>query len=229
MHICDGEFSNPPAHDMYWHIRSNCDCPAEFPAELFNPHNNPFYLEILEVAFSQNRVVFSGSRAKTLAFLQTHMQGITHIHEIEFKFEFWEIGEWARVNNDVSQLEWEELIAFVRQNFNLSNLTLSLHAGRSIPIYPDQLMYGKKGGDHRLDAYKMIIKPLRGLGDMEGGLRRFYAFWGCYYSYEAEAEKEVMGESYQAVDKIPPSRREPSDPHRDSEEFSYNTSAGVLV
>lgn len=70
-------------------------------------------------------------------------------------------------------------------------------------------------GDYRLLAYKMIIKPLRGLGEM--GLRRFYVYWGCYHSYEAEAEKEVMGEFYEAVDKVPISRREPSDPHWDFE------------
>jgi hypothetical protein len=58
-----------------------------------------------------------------------------------------------------------------------------------------------------------ILKPLRGLGEI--GSKRFYVYGGCYHSYEAEAEKEIMSEDYEAADKIPISRREPSEPDWD--------------
>lgn len=215
LHIADGEFCDPPAHFMYWHTRpDDCDCPVEFPAELLN-RNNPYYSEILEVAFSRNRVVFSGSPVLTMAFLQVHSQGINHIRTLEFQFDIDLIEDWVKSDHTL-QLEWEELIAFVRQNLNLSNISLSLNTGNPIPIYQEQQMTEREQGDFRLDAYKMIIKPLRGLGEM-GGLRQFYVFWGCYHEYEAEAEREVMGDCYRAVDKVPISRREPSDPWWDSE------------
>lgn len=101
----------------------------------------------------------------------------------------------------------------MRQNIDLSNLTLSLDAGSAIPIYEEQQMVEVDGGDYRLDAYKMIINPLRELREV--GLKRFYVYWGCYHSFEAEAEKEVMGEDYEAEGKIAASKREPSDPHGD--------------
>lgn len=150
--------------------------------------------------------------SKTLAFLQDHIEKINHTHDLEFQFDHEEIEEWTEPNNTF-QLEWEKLIVFIRDNLSLSNLTLSLNAAIAIPIYEEQQLTETEKGDYRLQAYKKIIEPLRGLGQM--GLRRFYVFWACYHSYEAEAEKEVMGQSHEAVDKVPLSRREPSDPHWD--------------
>jgi hypothetical protein len=82
-------------------------------------------------------------------------------------------------NPNILSNEWEELVAFVRENFSLSNLTLSLDAGLSIPIYEEQLMIDIDEGDYRLNVYKTIIKSLRGLGEI--GLKRFYVYWGCYH------------------------------------------------
>lgn len=214
IHIYDGAFSNPVYHDMYWHSASLCDCPPKLPAELLDPANNPYYAEIFEVAFAQNRVHFGGFYRRTLVFLHTHIQGTKHIRELEFQFDDDTIEEWAEDNIDAVQSGWEKVINFVRHNLNLSNLTLSLNAAHTAAIYQEQHIEEIEGGDYRLEAYKKIIKPLRGLGQT-GGLKRFYVFWGCYLEYETEAEQEVMGESYQAVDKIPPSTRWISNPWRD--------------
>lgn len=216
MHIYYGGYSDPPAHYMYWHKRGeDCDCPDEFPAELLDPCHNPYYDEMIEVAFSQNRLVFTGSLVETLEFLTTHVQGVTHIRNIEFQFEIDMIEEWSSSHNTI-QAEWENVILFLRQNLNLPNLTLSVNAGDAIPIYEEQQMTEKEGGDSRLEVYKSIIKPLHGLG-VKGGLAGFYAFWACYHEYEAEAEREVMGLAYEPVEKVPISRREPSNPWWDPE------------
>ena len=211
VHINDGDLDDPPAYFIYMHDRFDCSCPVKFPVELLNPRN-PYYTEVLQVFFSQNRIVLGGSFVKTLAFLRVHRQGLHYIHELDFQFSPDEIEEWTETNT--LSVEWEELVAFVRQNLRLSNLTLSLDAGTAIPIYEEQQMVEIDEGDYRLNAYKMIIKPLRGLGEI--GLKRFYVYWGCYHSYEVEAEKEVMGDDYEAEGKFSISRRDPSDPHWDS-------------
>lgn len=213
VHVHNGKFANPVAHFMYWHKASTCDCPENLPAELLDQRNNPYYAEILEVVFSQNRIVLGGYLDKTLTFLRMHGQATRHIRKLEFQLDDYLIDEWTECNN-AHQIEWEELFVYVRQNLNLSNLTLSLNAGHAVPIYEDQHFEEIEEGDFRLDAYKMIIKPLRGLGEM-GRLKRFYVFWGCYHEYEAEAEREVMGASYQPMNKIPISRRAPDDPYCD--------------
>lgn len=216
LHIYFGKFSDPPAHYMYWHRRGrDCDCPDEFPGELLDPCHNPYYGEMVEVAFSQNRLVFAGSPVKTLEFLTTHLHAIPHIRHIEFQFDY-EMIEELNSSDTTIPAEWENLIKFLRQNFNLPNLSLSVNAGNAICIYDEQQMTEKEGGDYRLAAYKSIIEPLRGLG-VKGGLAGFYAFWACYFEYEIEAEREVMGPEYEPVDKVPISRREPSDPWWDSE------------
>ncbi len=178
VHIYDGELSDPPAHDLYWHSHSECPCPVKFRVELLNASCNPYYAEVLEVVFSKNRIVLSGSFVKTLAFLRTHHQALHHIHELDFQFDHVMIEEYW-TNPNILSNEWEELVAFVRENFSLSNLTLSLDAGLSIPIYEEQLMIDIDEGDYRLNVYKTIIKSLRGLGEI--GLKRFYVYWGCYH------------------------------------------------
>lgn len=211
VHVQNGKFANPVAHFMYWHKASTCDCLEKLLAELLDQRDNPYYEEIFEVVFSQNRIVFGGYLDKTLIFLRMHGQATRHIRKLEFQLDDYFIDEWTKCNN-ARQIEWEKLIVYVRQNLNLSNLILSLNAGHAVPIYEDQHFEEIDEGDFRLDAYKMIIKPLRGLGEM-GRLKRLYVFWGCYHEYEAEAEREVMGASYQPMDKIPISRRAPDDPY----------------
>jgi hypothetical protein len=98
---------------------------------------------------------------------------------------------------------WEELVAFVGQNFSLSDLTLTLDV---LPLNIICAMEEFYESDHELKAYKMMIIPLRELGQM--GLKRFYAHLGDYQAYEAEAEKVVMGEDYEAKGKVPPSRQQ---------------------
>ena len=200
---------------MYRHTAFDCDCPAKFPVELLDRRNNPYYSEILEVAFSQNRVVLGGHISFTQNFLEIYTEGLKHIRDVEFQFDVDVIEKWNQDDSSFS-IDWDDLIRFVRTHFNLSNLTLSLNAAHSIPIYQEQQMIEIRIGDFRLDAYMGIVSPLRRMG-VDEGLKRFYAFWACYHFYETTAEREVMGESYQALDKVPLSRRDPANPWRDSE------------
>lgn len=62
-------------------------CLVMFYSKLLNPCN-PYYAEILEVLFSQNRIVFTESFVKTLTFLQTHHQRLNQIHELDFQFDY---------------------------------------------------------------------------------------------------------------------------------------------
>jgi hypothetical protein len=80
----------------------------------------------------------------------------------------------------------------------------------AVPIYEENRM-GEEDADFILEIYWMILKPLHGLA--ESGLKRFCVYWACRNSHEAEAEKEIMGEDYEATDKVPFSRRDPLFPH----------------
>lgn len=141
------------------------------------------------------------------------------------------------------QWMWEKVVRFLRQNLNLRNLTLSINAGGDLAI--DQWNLGEpparapaaegeqqeeeedtdsdwdedeNGRQHsRLTINKRIIVPLRGLGEEKDGLAKFYAFWEYHHGYEAQTEKEVMGPAYEAVNKLPVSRRDPRNPWWDLE------------
>ena len=215
LHVYDGVFSNPVRHDMYWHPEPGCYCPGKFANELLDRRNNPYYSEIFEVAFSQNRIILGGHITSMLDFLQTYIEEVKYIRDVEFQFDDEVIEAWTEPHNTFF-MDWDDVVNFVRKHFNLSNLTLSLNAAQSIPIYHDQQMIETRAGDFRLDAYIGIVLPLRRMG-LDEGLKRFYAFWACYHFYEATAEREVMGESYQALDKVPLSRRDLSYPWRDFE------------
>lgn len=97
VHVYDGEISDPPAHSIYMHDEFNCSCPVKFPVELLDTRN-PFYTEVLEVFFSQNRIVFAESFVKTRAFLQAHRQGLNHIHKLDFQFDQDVIEEWTETD-----------------------------------------------------------------------------------------------------------------------------------
>jgi hypothetical protein len=125
-----------------------------------------------------------------------------------------EVEKWTEKTSPVPA-EWKELIDFIRQNLDLPRLTLSLDTGMAVPIYEENRM-GEEDVDFILETYRMILKPLHDLP--ESGLKRFCVYWACRNSHEAEAEKEIMGEDYEATDKVPFSMRDPLLPHWDTQE-----------
>ena len=203
--IHNGKSCHIPACHKAWYKRFyQKDCPARFPDEYLDPCRNAYYREMVEVAFSQNRLMFSGSLTKILDFLTTHVDGISHIRHLELKLGGDMIELWHSCDMP-SRREWEDLILFIRRNLNLPILTLSVSAGSNYSTYEPERRPEEEDEDPRLNAYKSVIAPLRGLG-VKGGLAGFYAFWPCYHGYEAEAEKEVMGPEYEPMNKVPRSR-----------------------
>ena len=65
--------------------------------------------------------------------------------------------------------------------------------------------------EYVLEAYRSIVEPLLPLG--KRGLKAFLVYWACFHDYEEEAEKEVMGDCYQAEGKIPSEERNSFYPH----------------
>jgi hypothetical protein len=212
VHIYDGEYHDPPYHSIYMHEKHDCHCPS-FPTELLSL-DMPFCPEIHEVLYSNNRIILGGFPAKSLAFLRAHSWGLRRIRELDLHLDPDEVEKWTEKGSPLPA-EWKELIAFIRQNLDLPRLTLSLDTGMAVPIYEENRM-GEEDADFILETYKMILEPLHGLA--ESGLKRFYVYWACRNSHEAEAEKEIMGEDYEASDKVPFSRRHPLFPHWDTQE-----------
>ena len=190
-----------PKHILQSHVdfagRFKPDFCYDTAAKLLSSFDDPLYPEMIEPFFSQNRFIFAGSPTRSLAFLRAHSKGLDHIRELRFQFH------WLEIENLTFQEDlwdnWEELIAFVGHNFNLSKLILSLDARSRLDPYDRKMKDEPDEGDYRLEVYERIIEPLRGLA--KSGLKRFYVYWGCHHWYETEAEKWVMGKYYAAEDK----------------------------
>lgn len=215
LHIYKDEFYNPHVHYKEDHSERYCTCEAPFLDTFLRNVSDPFYGEIIQVAFSKNRLICGGEPGEILAFFKTHVQALGHINDLKIQFDADNIdeisGTWRKRGPDEASFEqdWETLVGFMRQHLNLPNLILCINAMVCIPEYhltgdADEL---HKDCDIRLRAYKRIIEPLRGLGAGENGLKRFYVFWAMFHWHEAVAEREVMGPWYRAPYKVPSHRR----------------------
>ncbi|KAL9118803.1 MAG: hypothetical protein Q9187_004641, partial [Circinaria calcarea] len=142
------------------------------------------------ILLSRNRLVLRGSPTQSLAFLRAQ-------------------GSLTKPGKPW-KAEWADLINFIAMNLQLENLILSLDAGPGYTIYEEQNAR-EEDLAHVLNAYRAIVEPMRIL--RERGLKGFFVYWACFHAYEAEAEKEVMGQHYVAKDKIPSDERQPFYPH----------------
>ena len=207
IHIKDGEITYPVEHEINWHDASSCNCRL-LPTDLLRL--GPTLDEDARfILLSQNRLVFRGSPARSLAFLRAQGSLATHIRALDFQFLPQEIEEWNKPGTPWKG-EWADLVSFIAANLLLEKLILSLDAGPGYPIYEEQTAR-EEDLAHVLDAYKAIVEPVRILG--ERGLKGFCVFWACFHEHETEAEREVMGQQYVAKDKIPSDQRQPFYPH----------------
>ncbi|KAL9113986.1 MAG: hypothetical protein Q9187_007542, partial [Circinaria calcarea] len=207
IHIKDGEITYPVEHDINWHDASSCNC-RPLPTNLLRlgptlDDDARFTL------LSQNRLVLRGSPARSLAFLRAQGSLVRHIRALDFQFMPQEIEAWTKPGTPW-KAEWADLINFIAANLQLENLILSLDAGPGYTIYEEQNAR-EEDLAHVLNAYRAMVEPMRILG--ERGLKGFFVYWACFHAYEAEAEKEVMGQHYVAKDKIPSNERQPFYPH----------------
>ena len=208
LHVNEGTISYPQHHSINMH-GADCLCP-EPPTKFFSL-GPTLREEATETMLSQNRLVFSGSPRKSLDFLRGQGGLVRCIREVDFMFLPDEIRNWTEGEAKGSwDGPWRELVEYIAANLTLSNLTLSLDAGPGFIVYQEQYQT-EETMDYVLEAYKMIVAPLKGLGGK--GLKGFYAFFAAFHAYETEAEKEVMGEGYVAKDKVPSTKRNPLYPH----------------
>ena len=207
IHIKDGEITYPVEHDINWHDASSCNC-RPLPINLFRP-GPTLDDDARFILLSQDRLVLRGSPARSLAFLRAQGSLVNHIRALDFQFMPQEIEDWTKPDTPW-KAEWADLVSFIAANLQLENLILSLDAGPGYTIYEEQNAREEHLA-HVFDAYRAIVEPMRSLG--ERGLKRFCVFWACFHEYEAEAEREVMGQHYVAKDKILSDERQPFYPH----------------
>ena len=208
LHIIDGALSKGEIHDYALHS-DDCDCPAPPTALLQSLLSTVLESDARTVLLSQNRIVLSGSPARSLAWLQAQGPSVLQIRDLDLRLGPDQVECWTEDSSALPE-EWAALVAFVRESLHLENLTLSLDAGLGYGVYREQQVTEANGG-YVLEAYKAIVEPFRGLG--EAGLKAFFVFWALYHDAEAEAERDVMGKEYVAEGKVESGKRNPFYPH----------------
>ena len=97
------------------------------------------------------------------------------------------------------------MIEVIKKNVPLCSLSITLDAGAGCRDGYVICSVDESCVPYVLDAYKAIIEPLKGWGEL--GLRQFSVPWGMFLEYEDQAEEEVMGRGYR------PSGKESPDSH----------------
>ena len=154
--------------------------------------------EAREVFFAQNRFILDSSPGGCLQFLRTQRQdSLSRIRLLELSFELGDLAELAMLSNQ-AQLEWEQLIAFISDNFTLSNLFLTLRSQR----YEDDLPFSWKYGDRpdwTTDELAVFYETLSKLLSRLRGAYRFFAVLGWAHQFETRLERHVMGDDYDSA------------------------------
>ncbi|MCJ1288063.1 hypothetical protein MMC26_007416 [Xylographa opegraphella] len=208
LHVVDGALSKGEAHDYSLHS-DDCDCPSPPTALLQSLLDTSLASDARTVLLSQNRIIMSGSPAASLAWLRAQGPQAREIRDLDLCLDPDQVEGWTQVGSALPG-EWAALVAFIREELNLGNLTLAVDAALGSGVYEEQQVTDSNG-EYVLEAYRKIVQPLSGLG--QKGLKAFLVFWALYYENEAEAEKQVMGEGYVAKGKVEASKRDPFYPH----------------
>ncbi|MCJ1421697.1 hypothetical protein MMC32_008063 [Xylographa parallela] len=209
LHVVDGALSKGEVHDYSLHS-DDCDCPEPPTSLLQSLNESPLSSDARSVLLSQNRIVLSGSPAASLAWLRAQGPQVHEIRDLDLCLDPDQVESCTEAGN-VLPGEWTALVAFIRAELNLGNLTLTLDAALGSGIYEEQQVT-EANGQYVLDAYKKIVEPLKGLG--AAGLKSFLVFWALYHEYETEAEKQVMGEGYVPKRKVDIGKRDSVDPYQ---------------
>ncbi|MCJ1386976.1 hypothetical protein MMC17_010105 [Xylographa soralifera] len=208
LHVVDGVLSKGEVHNYSLHS-DDCDCPEPPVTLLQSLLETPLSSDARTVLLSQNRIVLSGSPAASLAWLRAQGPLVCEVRDLDLCLDPDQVESWTKAGSALPG-EWAALAAFIREELNLGNLTLSLDAGLGYGVYEEQQVT-EANGQYVLEAYKKIVEPLKGLG--REGLKAFLVFWALYHENEAQAETEVMGEGYVARGKVESGKRDPFYPH----------------
>ena len=171
--------------------------------------------EASEVFFAQNRFILHSNPEGCLHFLRSQGHDrLRRIRLLELCFEgddLWSLGRFL----DAAQLEWEQLITFVSENFTLSNLflTLRIEVNENAVLNPWTQGYRPElTTDQHALLYEILSRSLSRLR----GAYRFFAILGWFHQYETRLERHVMGDDYDSSKhgKLAYSDRDPWDHYR---------------
>ena len=166
---------------------STCDC-RRLPSELFRV-SKQMNEDANLVIFSKNLFEFRQDPSLTLEFLQRlPLTLIRSIHRIKFVITNDHILRWS--GSLFPLLEWQALVAFIKDNFLISKLQLALDTQENKDLCMDSDNDGEIA--YIYTAYRSIIKTLTALN----GLQAFCVRLGWFRDYEELAVKEVMGSEY---------------------------------
>ena len=133
------------------------------------------------------------------------------IQAIDFEFGPEQVELWK--DDRTAQSSWREMLIFLSQHLNISQLYLTIDAGSAFDIYCGWTLGIERSRDIS-EFYRSLIEPLEEIAAFRG-LRQFHVFLAVFWDYETCAEKAVKGPGYDSAKdgKIPLTRRNPFFPH----------------
>ena len=190
---------------------STCTCLSYLTS--FLTVSKQFATEYKEVLFSQHHFVFAGNHAKTLAFFEGQdSEMLKRIRRIDLQLSYDDGESWDKGHPEYHT--WQRLVSLLATSLNVPNVQLSIDAGPAFEHYQTHDVAEPQLANYLPDFYRDVIQPFREHAQFRT-LLKFHVFWACFHDSEAEAEKAVMGESYDSLaeGKIPHTRRNPHCPH----------------
>ena len=178
----------------------DCDCPfiksgysttctcLRIPLALFLI-NKTFNELASDIFYSLNQFVFLGNPESTLTFLRSRQaSNVEKIKSIVLAPDSNLAWQWS--DRSVGKHDFQECVEFIKKNFNLSQLSLTL----DIRVDQEKESYLDSAARIILvqDKYPKVV----GVCTKLQGLKKFYVFLSFEHEAEATLEKMVMGEAY---------------------------------
>ena len=231
--IIDGHLPQPWRRDSFV-------ARLAFPRALFYV-SRTMYDDVCEVFFSRNRFILKGDMAASRRFLENLPQSAARrIRMLDLELSFDDVAKMGDQLHTIPYAErrecgWHGLIRTIRERLDLSKLWLSVDAGK---IRLDLFGGDDLGNIFEFDSYVFlneawyqIFAPLRQLRkQVSEGLMKFHVFLAWDSKYEALAEQEIMGPTYDSAadGKLPRLVRDYGEPHRDLQEPHYQYRHGEI-
>jgi len=144
--------------------------------------------------FSYNRFIVGGDAKDSVRFFQSlNPLAARSIRNLDLKILGVQLCSWADPNGSESD-QWYTLIQIIAEYCDLTRLHLCLDVG--FMGVEGEMEFSDEDRPKRLrEIYWELIKPMQRLR----GLKRFHVFLSTLFEEEADMERSVMGEDYNAV------------------------------
>ena len=171
-----------------------CIC-RPLPTALFTVSRQMSY-EAQEVFFSKNIFILARPLS-SIAFIEgLNSYQLAHIRRLELYFRENDAMSLWSLHAEKIQSEWRHVIEMLRTRLNLEKLELRVNLAR----FNDPMDMHEPDMDELENTIQEILRPLKNLD----GIHKLFIYLGHFERLEADAERAVMGQFYDAVEEGKP-------------------------